>query len=114
MSFPPSEDEQIVNAALLELLKGLAITIPAPSMKCSWTISRLQLHFQHNGRNLFEARTDGYLKDAEGHTKALIEVKAGARSFKLADKRRQESAQMICFIQEEHERAPFMDEGRHK
>ena len=114
INFPSSQDEQIVNAALLNLPKGLTITVPIHGLICNWTISRLQLQFQFNGRKLFEARTDGYLMDGKGHAKALVEVKAGGRSFKVDEIRRQESAQMITFIQEEDMRAPFVGEGKHK
>ena len=110
--FPASEDEQIVNTALLSLLKGLIVTVPA--VKGRWTLSRLQLVFKIGNDKVFEARTDGYLKNQRGRAKALVEVKAGGRSFKLDEIRMQESAQMIAFIRDEDLNGFLVGKGKHK
>lgn len=90
-------DEQIVNTALINFLR--AITENFSDIAHYWTIHRNALHATVKGRELYEARTDGYLSDKSGTSiRALVEVKAAIRSSKLVDIFMQESAQMVAWI----------------
>lgn len=90
-------DEQIVNTALLNLLK--AITENFSDISHHWTIHRNALHATVKERELYEARTDGYLSGNSGSSiRALVEVKAAVRSKKLDEIFMHESAQMVAWI----------------
>lgn len=90
-------DEQIVNTALLNFLK--AITESFSDITHHWAIHRNALHATVNERELYEARTDGYLSGNSGSSiRALVEVKAAVRSKKVDEIFMQESAQMVAWI----------------
>ena len=95
-AFPAVEDEQIVNAALLNFLTAITLHFEIPA---SWSFHRQAFELGKNGIKVFEARVDGYLCSSNNkHIKAIIEVKASSRKNGLAAIRRQESAQMAAWI----------------
>lgn len=70
--YPPTRDEQIVNAALVLFLSALTIHFPLSS---GWTLHRRVFTANFQTASL-EPRTDGYLEDRRlGNVRALIEVK---------------------------------------
>lgn len=95
----PSEDEQVVNMALILFLD--AVTIYHPQIKeqgdksPQWTIKRLQLKFKN-----WEARTDGFLRMAgdKEEVRAILETKPYLRARNTVAIKRQESAQMAAWI----------------
>lgn len=95
----PSEDEQIVNMALILFLDCVTThhpkVIKGGSNSPSWTMKRLQLKF-----GSWEARTDGYLRtpgDKE-QVMAILETKPYVRQHNLDGIQKQESAQMAAWI----------------
>lgn len=93
--YPPTEDEQIVNAALLDFLLPLTIFY---DISTQWTIHRKRLIAKF-GSSQFEARTDGYLRDkGTKKVRALIEVKAAVRNRNTRPINMQESAAMASWI----------------
>lgn len=99
--FARTKDEQIVNDALLELLR--ALTLNLPNTRCQWCSSRLafKVHFGIIG---MEARTDGYLGRRSDSINedafAILEAKARVRSRNTRDLPiyMQESAEMVSWI----------------
>lgn len=91
--YPPSEDEQIVNFALIIFLKALTMHF---NLASQWTSKRKAFHPKF-GKAEYQARTDGYL-DCRGEVKAIIEVKPAIRSTKQPVIQRQESAQVVGWI----------------
>ena len=97
----PSEDEQIVNMALILFLDAVTIYHPTVRMGGSdsprWTIKRLQLKF-----GTWEARTDGFLRMANDKHKirAILETKPYVRQRDPNGIQRQESAQMAAWIRQ--------------
>ena len=97
----PSEDEQIVNMALILFLDS--VTIHHPKVKSGgsssprWTIKRLQLKF-----GTWEARTDGFLRIASDNQKigAVLETKPFVRKRDLNGIQKQERAQMAAWIRQ--------------
>ncbi|KAJ6036219.1 hypothetical protein N7540_000498 [Penicillium herquei] len=94
--FPQTEDEQIINIALVDFLNALTIHFPQAN---DWSIHRKSFKATFLNAS-FEARTDGYL---EGHSKgkkvrALLEVKPMHRKTKRAPIQMQEAAQMVAWI----------------
>ena len=76
-----------------------AITENFPDITHHWTIHRNALHATVKERELYEARTDGYLSGNYGKSiSALVEVKAAVRSKKVDEIFMQESAQMVAWI----------------
>ncbi|KAL4806211.1 hypothetical protein BDV18DRAFT_139000 [Aspergillus unguis] len=93
--YPQSEDEQIVNTALVIFLK--ALTLPF-ALNVDWTMHRKAFKAKF-GAAEYEARTDGYLRcTATGEPRAIVEVKATLRSKKESEIRMQESAQMVSWL----------------
>ncbi|KAK2755879.1 hypothetical protein FQN54_005675 [Arachnomyces sp. PD_36] len=122
--FPPLDDEQIVNTALILLLQGVCLRFPR--MKSSeWTLQRKAFDFMESEgaattdqpedkkgkgkakekdppRKLFQARTDGHLRiklEKKSRSLAILEVKAKER--KTVNPFMQESAQMASWIRAE-------------
>lgn len=96
--YPKSEDEQIVNAALVNFLK--AITCSFRSVKSDWTMHRKAFKAEFTTTQ-YEARTDGYLRgERSDDVRALIEVKSSLRGNKVLPFRMQESAQMVAWIKD--------------
>jgi hypothetical protein len=101
--YPPTEDEQIVNVALLNFLT--AVTITHSDVCLRWCLARKILKFVCNGDNNeeieYEARTDGYLRgDNDSTPYAIVEVKPYIRSS-MPNTRWQETAQMAAWILED-------------
>src|SRR5271156_2624486 len=76
--YPPTEDEQIVNAALLNFLT--VVTIAHPNVCLRWCSARRALQFVCNAPNRgavkYQARTDGYLRGLkQSQAYAIVEVK---------------------------------------
>lgn len=95
-----TEDEEIVNMALIMFLITTAMTIPGVNRRVQWLPSRRQFFV---GKRLCEARTDGYLKNRLGvdkfdNTLAILEVKAFTRGRRQAEIEWQEGAQMAAWI----------------
>ena len=100
--FPPADDEQTVNTALILLIK--AVCIDEPLLSAAWTLDRKIFIFKtvDNSTKLYEARTDGHLKFSNDKTKmslAILEVKAN--NFKKSEPEKQQSAQMAAWIRSE-------------
>lgn len=97
----PSEDEQIVNMALVLFLDSITIYHPkvrsGGSSSPRWTIKRLQLKF-----GSWEARTDGFLRMASDkqNIRAILETKPYVRKQNLNGIQKQESAQMAAWIRQ--------------
>lgn len=95
----PSEDEQIVNMALILFLN--CVTIHHPKIKRGgsssprWTMKRLQLRF-----GSWEARTDGFLMMAsdKNEVRAILGTKPYVRDQNSNGIQKQESAQMAAWI----------------
>jgi len=101
--YPPTEDEQIVNAALLNFLT--VVTIAHPDVCLRWCLARRSLQFVCNTRNReavkYQARTDGYLRGLnQSPAYAIVEVKPHIRA-KRPHTRWQETAQMAAWIWED-------------
>jgi hypothetical protein len=101
--YPPTEDEQIVNAALLNFLTVLTITHDDVCLR--WCLARKNLHFachdEKYGVVKYQARTDGYLRGQRHSTAyAIVEVKPFIRANK-PNTRWQETAQMAAWISED-------------
>ena len=89
----PSEDEQIVNIALILWLQTLVMFhswIQSENLK--WSVKRLKFDFGE-----WEARTDGCLRKNR-EVKAIVEVKPYARVDYEDAIQKQESAQMASWI----------------
>ena len=99
-----TRDEQIVNSALIDYLNALTDHF---DLGQHWVLHRRPLHAIVNGKQLYEARTDGYLTDESGQAcRGLIEVKAARRDKHMFEIFRQESAQMVAWIISEPDRDP--------
>jgi hypothetical protein len=101
--YPPTEDEQIVNAAPLNFLT--VVTIAHPGVCLRWCLSRKVLQFACNTENGgpvgYQARTDGYLRGVDHSTAyKIVEVKPYIRANR-PDTRWQETAQMAAWIRED-------------
>ena len=89
----PSEDEQIVNIALILWLQTLVMFHPQIQLeRLKWSVKRLKFDFGE-----WEARMDGCLRKNR-EVKAIVEVKPYARSNYLDAIQKQESAQMASWI----------------
>lgn len=104
---PPSDqrthDEEIVNVALLELLR--ALTLPVTTT-CRWTVARAPFNKAQFGENSFTARVDGFLYGSERrHVFAIAEVKPRTRDRnKRPQAYWQHTAEMVAWIL--HEQKP--------
>ena len=93
-----SEDEQIVNIALILWLQTLVMFHPQVQLeRLKWSVKRLKFGFGE-----WEARTDGCLRK-HGEVKAIVEVKPFTRLEYSSAIQKQESAQMASWIRN----APF-------
>ncbi|MCJ1464763.1 hypothetical protein MMC07_003376 [Pseudocyphellaria aurata] len=94
-----SEDEQIVNMALLLSLDSVTIYHPSVKAEISssprWTMQRLQLKC-----GKWEPRTDGFLQvGSDGSkTRAIVETKPRVRNVNPLGLQKQEGAQMAAWI----------------
>ncbi|KAK2771369.1 hypothetical protein FQN53_005086 [Emmonsiellopsis sp. PD_33] len=102
---PLVKDEQIVNTALILLLRGLCLRMPGLA-EARWSIERKAFHFrQHKSpkkESLYEARTDGHFSLITKNTSrslSILEVKAQIRQE--ARPWMQESAPMAAWIYDE-------------
>ncbi|KAI1938269.1 hypothetical protein LOZ57_006438 [Ophidiomyces ophidiicola] len=111
--FPPVEDEQVVNTALILLLLCICRGYNKIG-KLRWSLQRKAFNFKKKstlmrGKQLysalFQARTDGHLA-FEDRSLAILEVKARTRLDAMPWK--QESAQMAAWIYAE----PDKEKGR--
>ena len=101
--YPATEDEQIVNVALLSFLS--AVTIAHSDVCLRWCLARKILHFicrdETSGKGQYEARTEGYLRGENDSTPyAIVEVKPFIRESEPKT-RWQETAQMAAWILED-------------
>ena len=88
-----SEDEQIVNIALILWLQTLVMFHPRVQLeRLKWSVKRLKFAFGE-----WEARTDGCLRK-DGDVKAVVEVKPFSRRDYPGAIQKQESAQMASWI----------------
>jgi hypothetical protein len=98
--YPPTEDEQIVDAALLNFPR--AVTIVHPRVCLRWCLARKILQFVCNAESHggvgYQARTDGYVRGPNRSAAyAIVEVKPCVRNH-LPNTRWQETAQMAAWI----------------
>jgi hypothetical protein len=95
--YPPTNDEQIVNVALVLLLNAVTIHF---ILNADWTFHRkaFQIGNKKSGKG-FEARVDGLLRRlSDDKVVAILEVKPCVRRKQSASIRMQESAQMAAWI----------------
>lgn len=95
--YPPANDEQIVNVALVLLLNAVTIHF-VPN--ADWTLHRraFQIGNKKSGKG-FEARVDGFLRRlSDDKIMAILEVKPCVRQKQRASIRMQESAQIAAWI----------------
>ncbi|KAL4937352.1 hypothetical protein BDV06DRAFT_227035 [Aspergillus oleicola] len=97
--YPATEDEEIVNTALLDYLISLILYAGLP---LRLSLHRLPLHAEFETAK-YEARTDGRLKCKKGvprdkKVRALIEVKPVMRSKKRNAICMQEAAQIVAWL----------------
>ncbi|KAK2759847.1 hypothetical protein FQN54_002581 [Arachnomyces sp. PD_36] len=107
VQFPPVDDEQIVNTALILLLQGICLRAPGIE-NAEWTLQRKSFDFlkhivdqQHEEttEKLFQARTDGHLRiqlESGARSLMILEVKASKRED--SKPMMQEGAQMAAWI----------------
>lgn len=100
--FPPADDEQTVNTALILLIKAVCLTNPL--LSAAWTMERKAFIFKtrDNKQKLYEARTDGHLRFiymSQEISLAFLEVKANTREN--SEPEYQESVQIVAWIRSE-------------
>jgi len=96
--YPPTQDEQIVNAALLNFLA--VVTIAHPHTRLRWCLAHKVLKFVCKAAQ-YEARTDGYLRGQNHSTAyAIVEAKPYIRESAVHTLW-QETAQMAAWISED-------------
>jgi hypothetical protein len=96
--YPPTQDEQIVNAALLNFLA--VVTIAHPHTRLRWCLAHKVLKFVCKAAQ-YEARTDGYLRGQNHSTAyAIVEAKPYIRE-NAVHTLWQETAQMAAWISED-------------
>ena len=91
----PVKDEQTVNVFLLAFLS--ALTASSVPFHTRWVAERNTFVYENKVR--FVAKTDGHLRDCNGETRSLIEVKS-RRRVNDVQIRVQESAQMAAWIKQ--------------
>ena len=93
-----TSDEQIVNDALLHLLKALTMNVPGVS--CRWSSARAPFERVRFGDNSFVARIDGYLQGlGVPDIFAIVEVKPQIRDRTNRPALYwQETAEMVAWI----------------
>ncbi|KAI0424496.1 hypothetical protein F5Y09DRAFT_353359 [Xylaria sp. FL1042] len=94
--FKAANDEQIVNTALLLYLNALSIA--CSHVQGDWTLHRRQFVVKSQGKKVYEARVDGYLRSRNNEVKAIVEVKPFTRSSNHQSIKMQEAAQMAAWI----------------
>lgn len=116
----PAADESYINTALLLLLQNITLEHEVEFSRLDWLATRLPFHLtekvttrntdtgeDHTAtRNLMEARVDGYLccksspleESLNADAVAIIEAKPYTRSSAHATIKRQEGAEMACWI----------------
>ncbi|KAI2626288.1 hypothetical protein GGS21DRAFT_530900 [Xylaria nigripes] len=94
--FQSTNDEQIVNTALILLLNALSML--CGDITADWTLERYRLILGNGTKTIYEARVDSFLRSRTGTMKAIVEVKPCIRSRKLAEIVMQETAQMAAWI----------------
>lgn len=93
---PPTEDEQIVNTALLLFLNAITFHFAIPA---KWSLQRKAFKFGIDNNKLFEARVDGYLLCIDDdRIKAIIEVKPFVLNSNPDPVQMQEASQMAAWI----------------
>ena len=93
----PTEDEQVVNTALILFLTAITIHF---TTKVHWSLVRKAFKISKDDSKQFEARVDGVLSHAS-RTLAILEVKPFLRLSAISRIRAQETAQMACWISSE-------------
>lgn len=116
----PAADENFVNTAIVDLVEGITVDVGVEFSSMDWVERRLPFKLSEKlttinvdtgeettrMRELMEARVDGYLFrspssfDTRLNTAplAIIEAKPYTRSSALSSIRRQEGAEMACWI----------------
>lgn len=116
----PATDEYYVNTAVLSFLFGIKLSVGVEFSSLDWLAKRLPLKLKKNTlsknpgtgktemlmKELMEARLDGYLcrrpsafeDKVNTEPLAILEAKPYTRSSALASIRRQEAAEMACWI----------------
>lgn len=95
--FRSTEDEQIVNGALVSFLA--AVTANCPNFHLEWRISRARIFVVRLGDARFEARTDGRLRDrVSNRIYGILEVKPFLRSKNRDAIEIQEGVQLLSWI----------------
>ncbi|KAJ5812433.1 hypothetical protein N7474_008734 [Penicillium riverlandense] len=95
-----TNDEQIVNEAMLEFLKAITMTIKG--CLCKWTPGRAPFESMNFGKDTMTARTDGFLRAFDRKlipdVFAIVEVKCQSRSRNKPSVFWQESAEMMAWM----------------
>jgi hypothetical protein len=93
---PATEDEQIVNTALILFLTEITLYF---DVRAKWSLHRKSFLFGKAGKKAYEARVDGYLQTFhDNQIKAIVEVKPFIREKKILEIQMQEAAQMAAWI----------------
>jgi hypothetical protein len=97
LSSAPTEDEQIVNTALVDFLNAATMH---HVRTVEWTLHRKSFRVGERGEQGFEARVDGTLRRRAGEKEVLsiVEVKSVSREKFVSPIRMQEAAQMAAWI----------------
>ena len=96
LRYPKTNDEEIVNVALLNFLKAFNVFAYSPAR---WTNARAAFFVDMQNDKSYEARTDGCLRGFRTRlTRAIVEVKAEMRYNNLQAVSRQEGAQMAAWV----------------
>ena len=94
--YPKSNDEEIVNVALLSFLKALIVF---SFTFARWTNARPMYRVNLANGTYYQARTDGCLRGLRtDRTRAIVEVKPVTRDSALIAISQQEGAQMAAWI----------------
>ena len=93
---PPADDEQTVNAALVDFLKALTMHFQIPM---EWSFRRRAFFCNDTKGRGFEARVDGCLRQINSDIPlAIVKVKSCIRENHIEAIRMQEGAQMAAWI----------------
>ena len=114
----PTEDEQIVNTALIIFLTTITMHF---TNKVHWSLERKAFQVCAGMDKMFEARVDGILRSGNGENDdvlAIMEVKPCMRLLNRVNIRMQETAQMACWISSQSDSSLLSQTsgkyGRHK
>jgi hypothetical protein len=94
--FQAVEDEQIVNTALILFLN--ALTMHCKQVQAEWTLHRRRFVLGSDGKDVYEARVDGYFRTRQNEVRAIVEVKPFLRYRKHDAIRMQEAGQVAAWI----------------